>query len=380
MFVPFSSSRKYILTGFLLCALHLVAGSITAQYRYVAGGKLTGGAGHTLYLSPDTYIPNTAKRLLDSVVIGNDEQFRFAGNSRYAGLYSIFIRGQQPFLVFFLDTVPVSIAGDAAAVYRSKVSGGEDQQLIYHFAAMDEGIQQQLENSLLQAQRAQRKNDSIALRRYTAVIDSLNRIRARQTTTFMVQHPAAFQTFQSIELFLGNLVPYDTAGKYLAAMPARFAANPVFERLARQVAGHMKMVPGVVIPEIMLPDTSARLVSFKKLRAASKYILIDFWASWCAPCRANSPALQALYRQYKPLQLEIAGISLDENKNSWKEIIQQEQMPGVQLSDLKGMNGRYPQLFGIRSIPAYLLIDASGRLLLKTNKLQDVSEKLRQLY
>lgn len=382
MFMKYPRLHRSLIAAFIVCCLQLLTAGTFAQYRYTITGKLTGGAGKTLYFSPDTYVPNTEKQQYDSIVIGNDDSIRLSGENKYAGLYSIFIKGQKPFLVFFLDTTPVAISGNSEAIYRSNISGAADQELMTGFQAQDGVVQQQLETNLNKAQQLMRQQpvDTQQVIVYRKKLDSLNRIRAANISNFMINHPTAYQTFQNIETFLGNLVSYDTAEKYLADLPQKYAANPVFTKISRLVTGYKASSPGAILPDISLPDTTGNnLVSFKKLQATNKYILIDFWASWCVPCRANNPALQQLYRRYKQRQFEIAGISLDENMDNWKKAIRKDNMKWIQLSDLKGMNNEYALQLGIKTIPTYILIDSSGKLLLKTHKVQDIEEKMKQL-
>lgn len=368
--------------GILICSLQILAAIASAQYRYAISGKLAEGAGKTLYISADTYIPNADKRPFDSIVVSSDDSFKLSGEVEYAGLYSMFINDQGSFLVFYLDTTPVTITGSSNAVYQSNIKGAIDQDLINQFQVEDGEVQQQLEKKLNKVQSIARRQpvDTPLIMMYRKQIDSLNKIRATNVSRFMVSYPNSYLTFQNIESFMGNLVSYDTAEKYLDNIPDKYVANPLFKKISKLVAGYKTSATGALLPDIDLPDTTNTLVSFKTLRASNKYLLLDFWASWCVPCRANNPALQRLYNRYKNKQFEIAGVSLDENGDAWKKAIRKDNMKWIQLSDLKGMDNEYAVRLGIRSIPTYLLIDSSGRLLLKTHKVQDIEEKMKQLF
>jgi len=147
------------------------------------------------------------------------------------------------------------------------------------------------------------------------------------------------------------------------------------------IAGHKVTTPGNVLPDIVLPDTTGKnMVSVKTIRASNKYVLLDFWASWCAPCRANNPALLELYEKFHAQKLEFVGISLDTDKNSWIKAIKADQTNWLHLSDLKGMTGKYAVTFNTQTIPTYMLIDSSGKLILNTHDMKEMSDKVASLF
>ncbi|MFI5155646.1 MAG: peroxiredoxin family protein [Chitinophagales bacterium] len=112
---------------------------------------------------------------------------------------------------------------------------------------------------------------------------------------------------------------------------------------------------GQTAPDLSLPDMNGNQVGLSHLRG--KVILIDFWASWCAPCRRNNPNLVRLYKKYHELGLEIYGISIDNNGEHWKEAVQQDKMDWIQVNDDKGWDASSVNLYGINAIPASFLVD-----------------------
>jgi len=124
-------------------------------------------------------------------------------------------------------------------------------------------------------------------------------------------------------------------------------------------------------------DTSGRPVRISEVKG--KYVLIDFWASWCMPCRAENPRLLDVYSQFKEKGFTVLGISLDKDKASWKKAILDDQLPWQQFSDLKGWKNEIAQYYGVFSIPGNLLVDQRGRIVSKNLSVEALRNKLTEL-
>ncbi len=118
--------------------------------------------------------------------------------------------------------------------------------------------------------------------------------------------------------------------------------------------------PGQPAPEISLPGIDGTIVHLSDLKG--KVVLIDFWASWCGPCRQNNPHLVNLYKKFRSKGVEILGISLDNNDESWKRAVQQDQLEWIQVNDNKGWEAPSANAYDVNAIPASFLIDKKGNI------------------
>lgn len=134
---------------------------------------------------------------------------------------------------------------------------------------------------------------------------------------------------------------------------------------------------GKVAPDFTLPDTEGKPVSLKDFRG--KYVLLDFWASWCPPCRRENPNVVKAYNNYKDKNFTIIGISLDRDKEKWLKGIENDNLTWTHLSDLKYWDSEIPALYAVRGIPANVLLDPDGVIVAKNITGEELHEKLAEL-
>ena len=131
--------------------------------------------------------------------------------------------------------------------------------------------------------------------------------------------------------------------------------------LCSTFVSNAQLRPGQMAPEISLPNAKDSIVTLSSFKG--KVVLIDFWASWCGPCRAENPNVVNTYIKYKDKNFTVLGISLDRAKQPWLDAIAADGLTWAHLSDLKSWNNSVAQQFGIQSIPQNFLLDPQGNLI-----------------
>lgn len=155
--------------------------------------------------------------------------------------------------------------------------------------------------------------------------------------------------------------------------------TPSYKRVAEIISILEKTSVGKPFTDFTMDDKDGRKVSLSDYVGKGKYILLDFWASWCAPCRAEMPNVIDVYNKYGRDIFEVIGISLDSDKDAWINAINQLKLPWPQLSDLKGWESVGSKKYGITGVPATILFDKDGIIIARNLRGEELQTKLEEI-
>ena len=181
---------------------------------------------------------------------------------------------------------------------------------------------------------------------------------------------------------LNNSYYYFTPEELAPVLEDYIAAFPTNERLQRIKANNdltLETSVGKQFKDFEMADVDGNMHKLSEYVAANKVTLVDFWASWCGPCRAEMPAVKAAYEAYKGKGFGIVGVSLDNNKDAWTAAIKNLGMEWAHISDLQGWNCAGAKLYGVNSIPATVLVAQDGTILARNLRGEAIQEKLAEI-
>lgn len=197
--------------------------------------------------------------------------------------------------------------------------------------------------------------------------------------------------YNSIEENIGNLVGVQLLTSYanafetakvkalLEKVPATYSTDKDIVALKEHIATLEKTEVGQKFIDFTMNTPEGKEVKLSDFIAQNKLTLIDFWASWCGPCRAEMPNVVAAYSQFKAKGFGIVGVSLDNNAEAWKKAIKDLNITWAQMSDLKGWDCEGAKLYGVRAIPATVLVDQQGTIVARNLRGEELGAKLGEL-
>ncbi len=285
-------------------------------------------------------------------------KFSFKGKMEKPDFKIILFNKQQPYITIFLDNSKVTINGDKATIDKSKITGSASHTAF-----------EQFNNSLEPYQAVFAENGEYNEVMHTNALKLID--------DFVTTHTDSYITPLAIIRY--NQIADDvlkTEALYNILDP-KIKATSMGQYIAQQVAEGKVNGKGSVLADFSQPDTSGVPVSLSSLRG--KYVLVDFWASWCGPCRQENPNVLAAYNKYKSKNFTVLGVSLDKAKPAWIEAINMDGLTWTHISDLQGWQNSVAQQFQIFNIPQNFLIGPDGKVVAKNLRGPALERKLAKL-
>lgn len=184
-----------------------------------------------------------------------------------------------------------------------------------------------------------------------------------------------------VALFATNFLSVDNDFPTLDSLAHQFEREKPNSPQAKSFIGNIARVRGVMIgslaPDIALSDTTGKPVTLSSLRG--KYVLIDFWASWCGPCRNENPNVVRMYNKFKDKGFEIYSVSLDQSKVNWTKAIRNDGLTWTHVSDLKYWQSAAAQQYGVQAIPQTFLLNKEGKIIAKNLRGEALEKKLAEV-
>ncbi len=297
--------------------------------------------------------------------------FSYSGTVSEPTVYYLSVSDTTEPLMFFADAHPIRITGTRDSIASARVAGSTAQDSYLDFEKQMKPFHDQMD-TLDQAYVAAEKDGTIKAKEDSLnnIYDSINKEEQNSIVSYVKANPSSVIGAWAVTRNFLYEPDADLLSTLFQSMDSSVKQTSYGKLIDTTMVIARKLQVGKIAPDFTQNDPDGKPISLSSLRG--KYVLVDFWASWCGPCRAENPNVVKAFNQYKNKGFTILGVSLDEKKDPWLKAIQDDHLDWYQVSDLKFWNNQVAKEYGIRAIPSNFLLDKDGKILgrnLRGNKL-----------
>jgi peroxiredoxin len=345
-----------------------------AKDGFTIAGKLQNSTAGNIYLSE---LGEQQFVVRDTAQVSTDGSFQFTGQAAEPGIYRISLSDQNMMLLV-IDTQRIEVAADAKDLRTTyTVKGSKESTQLKNIMTQLDNMQtsaSKLQQRFVAAQNAG-QNDSLEIlqKRFLALQGDNNKAVKNIIRSNPKSVVSAFATLS----LLNPEEEFAFADSMATVFNQEIPDSKYTKALTTRINSARNLAVGQPAPEITLPAPDGSSVALSSLKG--KYVLIDFWASWCGPCRQENPNVVRMYNQYKDKGFEIFGVSLDESRDKWLKAIEADKLTWPHVSDLKGWESSAAKLYNIQAIPQTLLLDKEGKIIAKNLRGPALEEKVASL-
>ncbi|RFS19225.1 TlpA family protein disulfide reductase [Chitinophaga silvatica] len=272
-----------------------------------------------------------------------------------------------------------SIAMAQQPVTDSVKRNNEKEELAEFLAAANHKIDTCQQNYYA-AQNAKAKYDTIGLGDWRYRMKVMKQERKTQEIAFIRQHPDYMVSIDALKDVIGHL-PDDIVGyqQLFKGLKKQVQQSEEGVKTRKLIDQFMKVRVGAIAPDFQAPDTSGNNIKLRDYRG--KYVLVDFWASWCGPCREENPAVVKAYEQFKDKHFDILSVSLDQpgKRAEWIKAIEKDGLTWQHVSDLNSWDSEVAKRYMVKSIPQNFLIDPKGKIIAKNLRGEELVQQLIEI-
>jgi peroxiredoxin len=320
------------------------------------------------------------KNFTDSTTV-KAGQFAFNVKSPEPNMYWISYSpdiNAQPNLIFFVDQEPTSALIKPDSLPYSSVTGGQAQRDYLDYRAMINSFVEVQQKMQADYNSAAQRGDAATQEAIRAEYQNLNAQYLAGIKNFIKTHPKSPVSGYVIHNDLNNpAIPVAEVEEALSYIDKSMAGTKFVKLATKRVNDIRGTTVGYKATDFSQNSTDGKPVKLSDFRG--KYVLLDFWASWCRPCRMENPNVVAAYNRFKDKGFTVLGVSLDSNREPWLAAIKQDQLTWTHVSDLKGWGNEVGRIYGVQGIPQNFLIDREGKIVAKDLRGPALDEKLAEV-
>jgi peroxiredoxin len=359
---------------YLIVIVALVS-ACTTKPKYVVTGKIQGADSGMVILQQRV---SGSVINIDSAKISGGN-FKLEGVVNYPQMANFAIKGIRGGKMFFLENAEINIIGNKDSLYLASVTGSASQSEYEAYVAMFDDLNQQMDVAYGSFMQARGTGNQVLADSIEKVLDSIDKKMLAMNKEYIAAHPSSYVT----PIVLGDIAYYIDATEMETMLNSLDTTLNKVTNITK-MKERLKMMKAVAIgqkaPDFTLNDINGNMVTLSsKFDGKTKLLLIDFWASWCGPCRGENPNVVKVWKEFNKKGFDVFGVSLDQDGEAWKKAIADDKLTWTQVSDLKYWNCAPAQLYAVSAIPSNFLLDGNGIILANNLRGEDLYNKVKEI-
>jgi peroxiredoxin len=366
---------KKLLYPLIISALMLSCKTKLTEPYYVIKGKIVGADSITFVLQKR--VSGKWVRLDSALEVKGEFKIK-GGSINYPDRVYLTPKDKKGNIVFYLENADISIIGHIDSLANAKVTGSKTQDEYMAYQDSLKSFNERYSKLDEEYSAAQKAGDKAKVDEVEKNVDKIYAEQIVFEKEFIKNHPASFITPSIISDLSYDLEALEIE-TLINALDTAVANIPISKDLKARVAVMKTVAIGQKAPDFILNDVNSKPLSLSSKIGKSKLLLIDFWASWCGPCRQENPNVVKIYKEYNKKGFDVFGVSLDENKEDWVKAIADDKLTWTQVSDLQYWNNAAAKLYAVRAIPANFLLDKTGTIIGRNLRGDDLTNKVKEV-